>query len=150
MTRRRLKFPKLPKSEGLEHGPPTLTGRLPGGGQLAPTTNLVYAGDGRYYDPALGLYLQPDPFGGASGAPPSRNRYAVTQVSTFPTVGSVPGGGQDFGVLFHTLTLNSGKAASSLTLTHILAPLPKRVARKTQWTPQVDEIVWIEVETAPP
>jgi hypothetical protein len=79
--------------------PVTLTSRLPGGAHLDADAGLVYDGAGRFYDAALGLYLQPDPFGAAPEAPESLNRYAAPGVSTFPTVGSVPGGGrnhQDF------------------------------------------------------
>jgi RHS repeat-associated protein len=72
--------------------PPTITGRL-SGGQLDSDAGLVYDGAGRFYDPVLGLYLQPDPFGGAPEAPGSLNRYAAPGVSTLPTLGSVPTGG---------------------------------------------------------
>jgi RHS repeat-associated protein len=66
-----------------------VTGRL-AGGQLDADAGLVYDGDGRFFDPALGVYVQPDPFGGAPEAPASLNRYAAAGVSTLPTLGSVP------------------------------------------------------------
>jgi hypothetical protein len=64
--------------------PPTLTGRLPANGQLDAAAGLVYAGDGRWYDPALGLHLQPDPLGGAPAAPGSLNRYAALESGPAP------------------------------------------------------------------
>lgn len=45
-----------------------------------PDTGLVYQGDGRYYDPALGRPLQPNPFGGVPTVPQSLNRYAATSL----------------------------------------------------------------------
>jgi hypothetical protein len=43
-----------------------------------PDTGLVYLGDGRYYDPALGRPLQPNPAGGPPAVPQALNRYAAT------------------------------------------------------------------------
>ncbi len=43
-----------------------------------PDTGLVYLGEGRYYDPALGRRLQPDPAGGPPTVPQALNRYAAT------------------------------------------------------------------------
>jgi hypothetical protein len=91
--------------------PVTLTSRLPGGAHLDAAAGLVYDGAGRFYDAALGLYLQPDPFGAAPEAPESLNRYAAPGVSTFPTVGSVPGGSN--GALFNSLWTNAAKAATA-------------------------------------
>jgi hypothetical protein len=89
----------------------------------------VYDGAGRVFDPALGLYLQPDPFGGAPEAPESLNRYAAPGVSTFPTVGSVPGDGHNYAnlvvqlaELHHSLEVNSGKAGLVLIIASKLAP----------------------------
>ncbi len=42
------------------------------------TTGLVYQGNGRYYDPALGRPLQPNPAGAPPTAPQALNRYAAT------------------------------------------------------------------------
>jgi hypothetical protein len=89
--------------------PVTLTSRLPGGAHLDADAGLVYDGAGRFYDAALGLYLQPDPFGAAPEAPESLNRYAATGVSTFPTVGSVPGGGASAGEVTFSLITNLSK-----------------------------------------
>jgi hypothetical protein len=52
-----------------------VTGRL-AGGQLDADAGLVYDGDGRWYDAALGVFLQPNPLGGAPESPGSLNRYA--------------------------------------------------------------------------
>jgi hypothetical protein len=43
-----------------------------------PDTGLVYLGDGRFYDPALGRPLQPNPAGGPPTVPQALNRYAAT------------------------------------------------------------------------
>jgi len=57
-----------------------------------PATGLVHLGNGRYYDPALGRPLQPNPAGGAPAAPQSLNRYAVTSMGQ---VGVGEGAGGD-------------------------------------------------------
>jgi hypothetical protein len=43
-----------------------------------PDTGLVYLGEGRWYDPALGRPLQPNPAGGPPTVPQALNRYAAT------------------------------------------------------------------------
>lgn len=43
-------------------------------------TGLVHLGNGRYYNPALGRPLQPNPAGGAPTVPQSLNRYAATSL----------------------------------------------------------------------
>jgi hypothetical protein len=43
-------------------------------------TGLVHLGDGRWYDPALGRPLQPNPAGGPPTVPQALNRYAATPV----------------------------------------------------------------------
>jgi hypothetical protein len=59
--------------------PATLTTTLAGSGDVPdPDTGLVYLGDGRWYDPALGLPLQPNPIGGPPALPQALNRYAAT------------------------------------------------------------------------
>jgi hypothetical protein len=112
-----------------------VTGRL-AGGQLDADAGLVYVGDGRWYDAALSVFLQPDPFGGAPEAPESLNRYAAPGVSTLPTLGSVPGGGRGYANLTigytgliatlseinSTLNFNSGKAGLGLIIADKLAP----------------------------
>jgi hypothetical protein len=56
-----------------------LTATLAGSGATPdPNTGLVYLGDGRYYDPALGRPLQPNPAGGPPTVPQALNRYATT------------------------------------------------------------------------
>jgi len=45
-----------------------------------PDTSLVYLGEGRYYDPALGRPLQPNPAGGPPTVPQALNRYAATSL----------------------------------------------------------------------
>jgi hypothetical protein len=116
--------------------PVTLTSRLPGGAHLDADAGLVYDGAGRFYDAALGLYLQPDPFGAAPEAPESLNRYAAPGVSTFPTVGSVPDSGHGHAGLIvqyagliatlseiqNALDLNSAKAGLGLVVADKLAP----------------------------
>jgi RHS repeat-associated protein len=57
----------------------TLTTTLAGSGDMPdPDTGLVYLGDGRWYDPALGRPLQPDPIGGPPALPQALNRYSAT------------------------------------------------------------------------
>jgi hypothetical protein len=47
-----------------------LTSTLAGSGDVPdPDTGLVYVGDGRWYDPALGRLLQPNPAGGPPTLP---------------------------------------------------------------------------------
>jgi RHS repeat-associated protein len=59
--------------------PATLTTTLAGSVDVPdPDTGLVYLGDGRYYDPALGRPLQPDPIGGPPALPQALNRYSAT------------------------------------------------------------------------
>jgi hypothetical protein len=76
--------------------PATLTTTLAGSGDVPdPDTGLVYLGDGRFYDPALGHPLQPNPVGGPPALPQALNRYAATSwgapgvsqsVSTLPAL----------------------------------------------------------------
>ncbi len=54
----------------------TLTGALPDVPDAA--TGLVHLGGGRWYDPALGRPLQPNPMGGPPTVPQALNRYAAT------------------------------------------------------------------------
>ncbi len=57
----------------------TLSTALAGQGATPdPDTGLVYLGDGRWYDPALGRPLQPNPLGGPPALPQALNRYAPT------------------------------------------------------------------------
>jgi hypothetical protein len=52
-------------------------------GQVAladPATGLVHLGNGRWYDPALGRPLQPNPAGGPPTVPQALNRYAATSM----------------------------------------------------------------------
>ena len=56
--------------------PAELTGTLPDVPDAA--TGLVHLGGGRWYDPALGRPLQPNPAGGPPTAPQALNRYAAT------------------------------------------------------------------------
>ncbi len=56
--------------------PVTITGVLPDVSDAA--TGLAHLGDGRYYDPALGRPLQPNPMGGPPTVPQALNRYAAT------------------------------------------------------------------------
>jgi hypothetical protein len=102
--------------------PLTLTSRLPGGAHLDADAGLVYDGAGRFYDAALGLYLQPDPFGAAPEAPESLNRYAAPGVSTFPTVGSVPNGGRSY----QDFTIKAGLTAANKMFGYLA---------ESQWTP---------------
>jgi hypothetical protein len=110
--------------------PPTLTGRLPANGQLDAAAGLVYAGEGRWYDAGLGLYLQPDPFGGAPEAPASLNRYAAAQISTLPTLGSVPGGGSNAGAVLESLTTNAAKAVAGWAIGEGATPYLRALHRR--------------------
>ncbi len=56
--------------------PLTLTGALPDVPDAA--TGLVHLGGGRWYDPALGRPLQPNPTGGPPTVPQALNRYTAT------------------------------------------------------------------------
>ncbi|MEW5956939.1 MAG: hypothetical protein AB1801_04390 [Chloroflexota bacterium] len=61
--------------------PTTLTTALAGQGALPdPATGLVHLGGGRWYDPALGRPLQPNPIGGPPAVPQALNRYAATSL----------------------------------------------------------------------
>jgi hypothetical protein len=58
---------------------PDLEAALAGQGATPdPDTGLVYLGEGRFYDPALGRPLQPNPTGGPLALPQALNRYAPT------------------------------------------------------------------------
>jgi hypothetical protein len=58
---------------------PELSAALAGQGTTPdPDIGLVYLGDGRYYDPALGRPLPPNPAGGPPTVPQALNRYAAT------------------------------------------------------------------------
>jgi RHS repeat-associated protein len=48
---------------------------------LEPNSGLQYDGQ-RYYDPWVGGYIQPDPVGGAPGAPQGLNRYAAVPAAS--------------------------------------------------------------------
>jgi hypothetical protein len=66
---------------------PELEAALAGQGAITDTaTGLVHLGGGRFYDPALGRPLQPNPIGGPPTAPQALNRYAATPVGQ-PGVG---------------------------------------------------------------
>ncbi|MFQ5580757.1 MAG: hypothetical protein ACE5FZ_09095 [Nitrospiria bacterium] len=70
----------------------TLTSALAGSGDVPdPTTRLVYLGQGRYYDPALGRPLQPSSVEGVPIVPQSLNRYAATPLGQPGVVVNVPG-----------------------------------------------------------
>jgi YD repeat-containing protein len=58
--------------------PVTLTGSL--GNLPDPATGLVHLGNGRWFDPALGRPLQPNPVGGVPMVPQSLNRYSATSL----------------------------------------------------------------------
>ncbi|MCP4362124.1 MAG: hypothetical protein GY796_29300, partial [Chloroflexi bacterium] len=45
-----------------------------------PATGLVYLGGGRFYDPALGRPLQPNPVGAPPSVPQALNRYAAGSI----------------------------------------------------------------------
>jgi hypothetical protein len=66
---------------------------LAGQGALAdPATGLVHLGGGRWYDPALGRPLQPNPVGGPPTVPQALNRYAATSLGP-PGVAEAAGSG---------------------------------------------------------
>jgi len=56
-------------------------------------TGLVHLGGGRFYDPALGRPLQPNPAGGPPTVPQALNRYAATAVGAPGVVEGAGGGG---------------------------------------------------------
>ncbi len=60
---------------------PELTTALAGTGNVTdPATGLVHLGNGRWYNPALGRPLQPNPMGGPPAVPQALNRYAATSL----------------------------------------------------------------------
>lgn len=63
----------------------TLVNHLDGGQPFDALTSLTYHGNGRYYDPLLGLEVQPRQVGGSPLLPQTSNRYAI------PPTGSVLG-----------------------------------------------------------
>jgi hypothetical protein len=79
----------------------------------------------RWYDPEVALYLQPDPFGGApvlrdtqdagAKATASLNRYAMPGMSTFTTLGSVPGNKSNYWDLIVSL----GDATANKTVGYL-------------------------------
>jgi RHS repeat-associated protein len=121
--------------------PLTLTGRLPGGGEVDAAAGLMYVGDGRYYDAALGVFLQPDPFGGAPEAPASLNRYAALGVSTLPTLGSVPGGTPNFRPFFDSLRVNYAQAVTGAQLGRFISDLLSPHAMRTTWREVLEDYV---------
>jgi hypothetical protein len=56
-------------------------------------TGLVHLGGGRYYDPALGRPLQPNPIGGPPTVPQALNRYTATSVGQLGVTKAIAGGG---------------------------------------------------------
>jgi hypothetical protein len=100
----------------------------------------VYDGAGRFYDAALGLYLQPDPFGAAPEAPESLNRYAAPGVSTFPTVGSVPGSGSRLLADFaNSLKVNYAQAVVGKQIYFALSTLLEPYAMRRTWRAVLEE-----------
>jgi RHS repeat-associated protein len=98
-------------------------------GQLYDADIGLYKIGTRWYDPEVALYLQPDPFGGAPEAPASLNRYAMPGMSTFTTLGSVPGSRQNYVDLVvnwsevnSALNSNVGKAGLGLIVANALEP----------------------------
>ena len=75
--------------------PITLTGALPDTPDAA--TGLVHLGGGRWYDPALGRPLQPNPMGGPPTVPQALNRYAATPMGQ-PGVYQAVSSRSDFGL----------------------------------------------------
>jgi hypothetical protein len=88
----------------------------------------------------LGLYLQPDPFGAAPEAPESLNRYAAPGVSTFPTVGSVPGGGSRLLAGFaNSLKVNYAQAVIGKQIYCALSTLLAPHAMRRIWRAVLEE-----------
>jgi hypothetical protein len=90
--------------------PATLTTTLAGSGDVPdPDTGLVYLDDGRFYDPALGRPLQPNPVGGPPALPQALNRYAATPWGP-------PGVAEGTGSHLHPLLVTVGKGALKTTI----------------------------------
>jgi hypothetical protein len=79
-----------------------LTDRLYEARLFDAATGLVYHGAGRYYDPQIGLRLQPDPTGGPPALPQAASHYAV------PPAQSVVGQAEPH---LHPLLVTAGKGA---------------------------------------
>jgi hypothetical protein len=77
-----------------------------------PATGLVHLGGGRWYDPALGRPLQPNPAGGVPTVPQSLNRYAATAVGQ-PGVAEAAGGA--WNPFSNPIVSNVGKKALSVS-----------------------------------
>lgn len=107
--------------------PATLTEKL--AGHLDTATGLQYHG-ARYYDPWVGSYVQPDPFGGLPQAPQSFNRYGAPVVSTtrYSFRAGTPGGQAGDSAIarltqWAVQPINAGKNVYNISLTvsgHIL------------------------------
>jgi hypothetical protein len=90
--------------------PATLTTAMAGSGDVPdPDTGLVYLGDGRWCDPALGRPLQPDPAGGPPTVPQALNRYNATSWGP-------PGVAEGTGSHLHPLLVTAGKGALKTTI----------------------------------
>lgn len=92
-------------------------------------TGLVHLGGGRWYDPALGRPLQPNPAGGPPTIPQALNRYAATPLGQ-PGVAQAAASSQE------TLTgFSQALASNSISegvSNKVIAPLGMRLTR-TYW-----------------
>jgi hypothetical protein len=117
--------------------PATLTTTLAGSGDVPhPDTGLVYLGAGRWYDPALGRPLQPDPIGGPPALPQALNRYAATP---WGPPGVAEGAASDGFLLRLALSTRNqipgtlaGLAIDQITITSVERQIVKR-AVPTAW-----------------
>jgi hypothetical protein len=111
--------------------PATLTTTLAGSGDVPdPDTGLIYLGAGRWYDPALGRPLQPNPVGGPPTLPQALNRYSATPWGPPGVAEGVGGSGNFIPLIFGPLTLStlsSTPAKATIVALSLARPLQKEI-----------------------
>jgi hypothetical protein len=98
---------------------PDLEAALAEQGALAdPATGLVHLGNGRWYDPALGRPLQPNPAGGPPTLPQALNRYAATPLGQPGVAQGASSSGVDLlsPIAWTALTANIGLEVAGRTV----------------------------------
>jgi RHS repeat-associated protein len=105
--------------------PITQTDTLYQGDTLERDLGIYFTADGRYYDPWLGKYLQPDPIGGPPLIPQAADRYQYAGNS--PTGVSYAGGGTPGWAFVGGVAIELGQEGASRAIKRLLPSFA------TQW-----------------
>ncbi len=124
--------------------PLTLTGALATLPDAA--TGLVHLGGGRWYDPALGRPLQPNPMGGPPTLPQALNRYAAMAVGQPGVYAAAQSSWNPFD---DTYTSNTGKALVSNQVNEAVTRGLYAYLRKSAYTIVGDPIIDSVVRAVP-